>query len=539
MPSPLSQPRVFLLLLVLFPGIARGEDVENGDWLDPAGIDGTLLLAPGGVKEEIVTEFHRRLPRDPHVVVLSPEGERDAEPELEALLAAWKANRRGELRFVGVRPGAEESVVRAKDAISAADTIWLLGCSASGEEPRELPKELAIACRELLARKGRLAVCGEAVALAGPLRAGEQPEAGWGLLPDLLITSPETPAAWIEAVHASESGITTCELPAATMLLVFDRLIQASRGGKAVLRWPATKREAEKARELGDSKIADLTAVRRIARQRLGPPFPPEEPAAVRVENGTLIVIGGGGMPRGLWERFIELAGGENAKIVVLPTANVETEEEGNSLAALLRRGGAGKVTVLSQRTREEVESDEFREALGEATGVWFGGGRQWRFVDAYLDTAALPLMHDVLRRGGVIAGSSAGASIQGEYMARGDPLGNLNIIAEGYERGLGFLPGAAIDQHFTQRQRQGDMEELISRYPQLLGIGIDESTAIVVQGEEAEVVGPGDAYFYNGRIMNDAGGPTMQSLGAGRRYNLRERRAIPVEEEAEAGAEN
>src|SRR5262249_155911 len=169
------------------------------------------------------------------------------------------------------------------------------------------------------------------------------------------------------------------------------------------------------------------------------------------------------------------------------PTAMPDPLPKEDRLAAAFRKAGAAKVMVLPQRKLEEVESEEFLGALRQATGIWFGGGRQWRFVDAYLDTNAHPLMKEVLRRGGVIGGSSAGASIQAEYMARGDPLGNLEIMAEGYERGLGFLPGAAVDQHFSQRKRHKDMSRLVRTYPQLLGIGIDETTAILVQGHVAE----------------------------------------------------
>jgi cyanophycinase len=146
------------------------------------------------------------------------------------------------------------------------------------------------------------------------------------------------------------------------------------------------------------------------------------------------------------------------------------------------------------------VESAEFIAALNEAKGVWFSGGRQWRFVDAYMGTRAEELFRDVLRRGGVIGGSSAGASIQSQYMPRGSPLGNLDMMADGYERGLGFLPGTAIDQHFSQRKRHADMTSLMRRYPQLLGIGLDEATAIVVQESTAEVIGRGNVYFYDYR---------------------------------------
>jgi cyanophycinase len=277
----------------------------------------------------------------------------------------------------------------------------------------------------------------------------------------------------------------------------------------------------------GRLRAADVTALRNAARTRTGTAFPPKEPGAPVVEKGTLVIVGGGGMPKGLVQRFVELAGGPKAKIVILPTAMPDPLPKSDRMADVFRKAGAAKVTVLRQRSVKEVESDEFLAALREATGIWFGGGRQWRFVDAYLDTKAHDLMHEVLRRGGVIGGSSAGASIQAEYMARGDPLGNLEIMAEGYERGLGFLKGVAVDQHFSQRKRQRDMSRLVKTYPQLLGIGIDEATAIIVRGSVAEVAGSGKVFFYDTRRKAAKGQPDYEALGAGGRYDLKERTVL------------
>ena len=151
-------------------------------------------------------------------------------------------------------------------------------------------------------------------------------------------------------------------------------------------------------------------------------------------------------------------------------------------------------------------------------------------FVDAYEGTRAVELFHDVLARGGVIGGSSAGATIQGEYLVRGSPLGNTDMMALGYERGFAFLPGTAIDQHVRQRNRFADMSRVLDRHSQLLGIGLDETTAIVVRGEVAEVLGQGQAHFYDRHRDHPEGGPDHESLPAGRRYNLKERRVVPAE---------
>jgi len=140
-------------------------------------------------------------------------------------------------------------------------------------------------------------------------------------------------------------------------------------------------------------------------------------------------------------------------------------------------------------------------------------------------------LIRDVLRRGGVIGGSSAGASIQADYLVRGSPLGNTEMMCEGYERGLGFLPGVAVDQHFTRRNRFADMTALMKTYPQLLGIGIDESTALVVHGHVGNVLGSGKVHFYDRNKSVPQGGPDYETVPAGGRYDLKARKVLPGED--------
>jgi len=284
--------------------------------------------------------------------------------------------------------------------------------------------------------------------------------------------------------------------------------------------------------ELKNSSIHDYTMLRRAALARALPLFPPKEVPASKLEKGSLVIVGGGGMPADVVAKFIELAGGPEAPIVVLPTANPPVADDGKTErreGSFFERAGAKHVTILPQRTREEVESPEFEEALKNAKGVWFGGGRQWRFVDCYAGTKAEKLIRDVLDRGGVIGGSSAGATIQGDFLVRGSVLGNEEMMAEGYERGLGYLPGSAIDQHFSQRKRFPDMTNVMKRHPQVLGIGIDEATAVVVQGETALIMGKGNAHFYDYRKREAAAtdAPDYIAVKAGEKFNLVKREKI------------
>ncbi|HSJ25987.1 MAG TPA: cyanophycinase [Longimicrobiales bacterium] len=239
--------------------------------------------------------------------------------------------------------------------------------------------------------------------------------------------------------------------------------------------------------------------------------------------RGALVVAGGGSLGTDVMGRFIDLAGGADARIVILPGAGTDDVFPDNWPGyAVFRRAGVREVTVLHTRDRGEADTDDFVDPLRTATGVWIPGGRQWRLVDAYLDTRTMAALHEVLERGGVIGGTSAGASIQSSYMVRGAVAGNTIMMAPGYEDGFAFLRNTAVDQHLLARGREDHMLEVVARHPHLLGIGLDEGTAIVVQGDDAEVVGRGSVAFYNAA---DRGDLPYYFLGAGDRFDLGARR--------------
>jgi len=298
--------------------------------------------------------------------------------------------------------------------------------------------------------------------------------------------------------------------------------------GESEVRFALAASKDRPAREetLKPGAVEDLTLWRRAARARTQPAYPPAKLDPPVVASGSLVIVGGGGMPEDVGKKFVELAGGPEALIVVLPTSMPDPlPQDGGS--AFLQRLGAKNVRVLGGRQKNEVESADALEALDKAGGVWFGGGRQWRFVDAYEGTAAYERLQGVLRRGGVIGGSSAGATIQGDYLVRGSPHGPQFMMCEGYERGFAFLPGVAIDQHFAQRKRFADMTALMKAYPQYLGLGLDEATALVVQGQVATVLGRGQAHVYDRRLPVAAEGPDYQSLKAGTRFDLVARKVV------------
>ncbi|MDH5804364.1 MAG: cyanophycinase [Gemmatimonadota bacterium] len=242
-------------------------------------------------------------------------------------------------------------------------------------------------------------------------------------------------------------------------------------------------------------------------------------------ENGSLVIVGGAMRDPAIVQRFLELAGGPDSKIVVIPTAGGRDEYEADwSGLTQFRSAGATDVSVLHTTNREVADSDEFVAAIESASGLWFTGGRQWRLVDAYAGTKTEEALWRLLERGGVIGGSSAGATIQGSYLVRGDTETNTVMMGD-HEVGFGFLKNVGIDQHLLRRNRHFDMLEIMEAHPELLGIGIDENTAIVVQGDEFEVIGETYVVIYDTERRIDTGGD-FYFLDVGDRFNLVTREA-------------
>ncbi|PWI28904.1 peptidase S51 [Flavobacteriaceae bacterium LYZ1037] len=254
--------------------------------------------------------------------------------------------------------------------------------------------------------------------------------------------------------------------------------------------------------------------------------------------NGALL-IGGGGITDEMWQVFYDLAGGKSAKLVIIPTAfdenSINYDPEFKILEREFAARGFDDIQFMHTRDTLVADSDEFVKPLKTATAVWLTGGRQWRTADAYLNTKTHLELKNVLKRGGIIGGHSAGASIQGSYLARGgrELEGNYKIISNP-EVGFGFVTNTAFDQHHLDRNRQYDMFDLLKIRPELLGIGIDEDTGILVQGNEFQVIGEKYVSIYDNTFWSpyfneidtlETGKNKFYVLKNGDKYNLKERR--------------
>jgi cyanophycinase len=490
--------------------------------IDPAGIEGSLLLCGSyAMAPEMCDKFVQMAGgAKAKIVILTFEKAPWGEPPREPLtVATHKAN------------AAEPIVIDYADARKAfpeATGLWI-HVDSSSPMPRLLQNSfLADQCKTILKRGGAIASAAAGIRYFGSKELVINGSPCMKLLPDALLEiRAKDRNSRMGKTQNGWKGLVAYEIDYDAAMLVTGRSISAVGPGAVHAFLPRVRDGIRDIVIQGKSR-EDLTVLRRALVDRMNG-FPPKQPEPPFVENGTLVIVGGGGQPNGLTKKFVDYAGGQGkANIVIFATASEKNPlPKREVLAEAYRKAGAKKATVLYAQKQAEVESKEFLDTLKEATGLWFDGGRQWRFVDCYENTKALPLMFDVLKRGGVIGGSSAGATIQGDYLARGGVFNNFDIRYEGYERGLGFLKGVAIDQHFTQRERQADMTKLMKVYPQYLGIGIDEATAIVVKKSTADVIGKGKVHFYDARRKLEPGEPDYEALSAGGRYDLKERKII------------
>src|SRR5215204_5551739 len=245
--------------------------------------------------------------------------------------------------------------------------------------------------------------------------------------------------------------------------------------------------------------------------------------------RGTVIVVGGGSMGPEIYGEFIKAAGGPDALIIDVPNAGGAAAYGQDTPGTRgWKAAGAKNVHVLFTKDRKIADSDSFVAVIKKAGGVWFEGGRQWHIYNDYAGTKTEQAFRDVLARGGVVGGSSAGASILGDFLVRGAPSSNNWIMDHpDYQKGFAYLKNVGIDQHVVARERLPDLaDSIMTKYPKLLGISEDEGTAWVIRGDTATIIGKSKAFVYGGNDATDPGSPFL-TLRPGDTYNLATRRVM------------
>jgi cyanophycinase len=227
-------------------------------------------------------------------------------------------------------------------------------------------------------------------------------------------------------------------------------------------------------------------------------------PASLLAQSGALVIVGGGGTGRDILAKTLALSGGKNAIVVVLPQSSALRDAGDDSVRMWLAAGAREAATVA-------FGDKQAAAALGRATLIWMPGGDQNRFMKAIAGTGLAEIIRERHRAGVTVGGTSAGAAVIAEAMFTGDAdLTSLTAGATVIAKGLGLWPEALIDQHFLTRQRDNRLISAVMDRPSLVGVGIDEGTAVIVQGQSFEVIGKSSV------VVIDARGAQVEKTPAG-----------------------
>ena len=262
-----------------------------------------------------------------------------------------------------------------------------------------------------------------------------------------------------------------------------------------------------------------------------------EAPLDARVAGGSIMIVGGGAVTPAIRKEFVELAGGSQARIILIPGSELPPGGAQRLLPSW-DESGAESVTVLEARDRAMANDPAFCAPLKQATGVWFGGGYQAFLADRYVDTLVQDELHRLLDRNGVVGGCSAGAALLSRVMIR---EGDVTPVEA---RGLDLISNAIVDQHFLARNRVWRLEQMLEAHPNLVGLGIDEATALVIDVRSWRMRVVGESYVFACIPNSEGHVPRMEILHPGDDVvleQLREQHLAyrpPVNWEAVSGAE-
>jgi cyanophycinase len=269
-------------------------------------------------------------------------------------------------------------------------------------------------------------------------------------------------------------------------------------------------------------------------------------------EQGTLVIIGGREDKEGKRVILREVARLLNGgKLVIATVASHEPEGYFESYQRAFADLGVTDVVELYVRDRAETLSEDKLRAFDGAAGVYFSGGDQLRISSQIGDTPIEQRVREIFDRGGVIAGTSAGAAVMSDTMVvKGSGQESYRIGDLHMAPGLGLIRDVVIDQHFAERGRFGRLLGAVAHNPRELGIGIDEDTAIVVQGKQFEVIGSGAVYVVDGASVTQSNiaeaepdkalsmyDVRLHVLSTGDRFDLAKRRPSEVPSIAETHA--
>lgn len=534
-----------ILLLIGNTGMqqaAHGADPQSIPETSPQFVSpGSLVICGGGILPSKLIDKFVELGGGPRAkVVIISSASFYADQDIRARLSGWydrlSENQFASLDILHTRSRESADDPEFSRILETATAVWFVGGNQNWVAQTYVGTKTEERLHGVLARGGSIGGTSAGAAIMSRCMIADgktEPvlSTGFGFLPGTIVDQHfKKRNRYDRLMRALEirPGLVGIGIDEGTALIVRGRSLEVIGDSDAsVCLSPSVYRPA-RIEALTVGKYADLVVLRRAAGARAEElAESDDEPQVPGVQHGTLVIAGAGPTPPEVIDTFLTAAGGMDAPIIVVANSMNDTPPDQSAVCGWLSAAGAKNVHMLHALDSKALSNPKLVALLKEARGVWFTAGRPWRLIDTYLDTPVEELFHDVLRRGGVIGGTSEGANVQGEYLVSGNPKGNDESVEEGYDRGFGFLPCVAIDQHFTKRDRLEEMAQLKKTYPDMVGLGVDESTAMIVRGTTMQVVGQHNVTVFDKSAKGSAEIPELAVLKSGERYDFRHHRRV------------
>jgi len=522
------------MFVAMEPAKSRGQTTDlNG----PAAFGpekGSLLICGGGTLPEALRTKVLDLAGGVHarLVVISTASQTADTPDVETYVAWWRQQKLVEMTILHTRSREVADTEQFVEPLTRATGVWFMGGNQAWLIDTYSGTRTEAEMHKLLERGGVIGGTSAGAAVMSKLmirRGGTMAELGrgFGFLDSAVVDQHfvrrmrQDRLLKVVEQHPNLVGLGIDE---GTALLVQGRRLSVLGESEVRVCFARTNTREAMVESLRSGDKADLGQLNRITMARLQPQtqMPQSTP---QVSDGTLVIVGGDAVPTEATERFVAAAGGTDAKVALVSFDGDESEEAENAFMSKLRAAGVKSVQRVEVSSRQEADDPKLTEILKSAGGVWLCGARPQRCVESCLGSVAEQLCRDVLRRGGVIGGTAAGGLMQGEVLLNASPVPTKRVLIDGYDRGFGFLPGVAIASSTHKGEPPSELAQLQKEHPQVVGLGIEDSTALIVRGYTMEVVGKNQVAVFDSSSKEAT--PHSSVLQAGDFYDFKGRSRV------------
>ena len=525
---------VMAILVAMKPAESRGQTAEHNAPAAFGPEKGSLLICGGGNLPEGLRAKVLELAGGEHarLVVISTASQTADTPDVETYVAWWRQQKLAEMTILHTRSREVADTEQFVEPLTRANCVWFMGGNQAWLIDTYSGTRTEAEMHKLLERGGVIGGTSAGAAVMSKLmirRGGTMAELGrgFGFLDGAVVDQHfvrrmrQDRLLKVVEQHPNLVGLGIDE---ATALLVQGRRLSVLGDSEVRVCFARTNSREPMIESLRSGDKADLGQLNRIIRARLQPQtqMPQSTP---QVSDGTLVIVGGDSVPAEATERFVAAAGGTNANVALVSFDGDESEEAENAFMNKLRAAGVKSVQRVEFSSRQEADDPKLTEILKTAGGVWLCGARPQRCVESCLGSVAEQLCRDVLRRGGVIGGTAAGGLMQGEVLLNASPVPTKRMLTDGYDRGFGFLPGVAITSCTQKGETPSELTQLQKEHPQVVGLGIEDATALIVHGYKMEVVGKNQVAVLDSSPKETT--PHSSVLQAGDLYDFRDRTRV------------